>query len=120
MRDAKGDVVDLGRQIGLSVPTVKKMLLEIDNGNLEQVEQQLNIMARNRTMQLSIVAKGGALPSTGFGGVTPSAVLPPGPAPAPTVGVVNMALPAGWRGDPIAAVHETARRSGGLYRRAAR
>lgn len=46
--------------------------------------------------------------------------LPDGGGGEPSVTNVTMALPVGWRGDPLAAVHTTARRSGGYYRRVGR
>lgn len=119
VRDAKSDVVDLGKQIGLSVPDVKKMLLQIDNGNLEDVQRQLDIMARNRTMELSIIAKGGpgfGVPSPGGANPGPRAVLPP------AVSTVNVTqyLPRGFRGDALSQARSAARRSGGLYQRFSR
>jgi hypothetical protein len=38
----------------------------------------------------------------------------------PTVGVVNMRLPTGWRGDPLAEIHRTTRRAGRFYQRIGR
>lgn len=62
--DAQNQVIDLGRQIGLSIPETKHLQLLIDRGAIDQVEQELRILARNRTMQLSIITSGGsAIPS---------------------------------------------------------
>jgi hypothetical protein len=80
--DAKGDVINLGRQLGLSIPDVKKMLLEIDEGNMDQVERDLNVMARNRTMNLSIIARGGQGYSTRYN-PDGSINVNPGMAPSP-------------------------------------
>jgi methyl-accepting chemotaxis protein len=106
--DAKADVVELGRQLGISIPDVKRMLLLIDDQQIPLVEQQLAIMARNRTMTLSIVAAGGPGYGTGYAGnAGPRAVNPTTPVPAglgapapfaldagdPTVPAAGMAMP---------------------------
>jgi hypothetical protein len=97
--DAKGKVIELGQQIGLSVPETKKLLLLIDDHQIDEVERQLNIMARNRTMNLSIIASGGQgyaprNPSNG-GGSNPTMVpLPPAPAgPGADLGPAALAAP---------------------------
>lgn len=57
---AKSNVVDLGQQIGLSIPQVKDMLLQIDDGAIDQVEARLRTLTRNRQISIDIIAKGGA------------------------------------------------------------
>jgi hypothetical protein len=78
---AKEQVIELGRQLGLSIPEVQRMLLDIDDHEIDQVERELNIMARNRTMQLSIIAHGGTTGGSGYAGtgINPTA-LPPAPS----------------------------------------
>jgi hypothetical protein len=86
---AKDDVVRLGQQLGLSIPEVKKMLLQIDD-----VERRLDIMARNRTMNLSIIANGGQGYPSASGGSDfgPRSVRR---APAPAGPSSRRAAPAG-------------------------
>lgn len=93
---AKEQVLALGRQIGLSVPETKKLLLQIDDHQIDDVERQLNIMARNRTMNLSIIASGG----NGYVTQTkpPSSGAVPGMAP-----VGPEAFGVGVGADPFAA-----------------
>jgi hypothetical protein len=63
---AKSNVIDLGHQIGLSIPTVKSMLLQINDGAIDTVEGRLRVLTRNRTISLDIISRGGA----GYGGRT--------------------------------------------------
>jgi hypothetical protein len=115
---SKQHVTDLGKQIGLSIPTVKDMLLRIDSGDIDRVEQDLRILTRNRTMNLSIIANGGQPYVPRYGpGSGPQMVAPSAP-----VEVVNVTqhLPRGWRGNALAEARASARRSGGLYRRVRR
>jgi hypothetical protein len=97
----------------------RKAYVNAEATNVAQTEQTLASLARNRTMMISV----GLNPNYGaaLGPITsgPRSVNP-STAAAPAVGTVNMHLPAGWRGDPLAAVHDSARRSGRLYRRAGR
>src|SRR4029450_735810 len=44
----QNEVITLGRQVGLSIPETKRLLLMIDDHQIPEVEQALNIMARNR------------------------------------------------------------------------
>jgi len=112
VRSSKQDVVDLGKQIGLSIPDVKRMLLAIDDGDIDRVEQELRILTRNRTMNLSIITTGGQ----------PYVPRVPGGSNPQSVEVVNVTqnLPRGWRGDALGQARAAARRSGGLYRRSRR
>lgn len=112
---AKDQVITLGRQIGLSVPEVKSMLLQIDDGDIPEVERKLAILTRNRTMELSIIARGGNAFSSGYAGVGPTSMM----APAEVVNVTQH-LPRGYRGDALGDARKAARRSGGLYRRSRR
>lgn len=63
--DAKSKVIDLGQQLGLSIPQVKGMLLQIDDGDIDVVEGRLRTLTRNRTISLDIQSKGGAGFDTG-------------------------------------------------------
>jgi hypothetical protein len=59
--DTKREVGTYAKEVlGLPVERVTKILADIDAGKLDQVEQQLAILSRNRTVSVSIVAKGGA------------------------------------------------------------
>jgi hypothetical protein len=59
--DTKREVGTYAKEVlGLPVERVTTILADIDAGKLDQVEQQLAILSRNRTVSLSIVAKGGA------------------------------------------------------------
>lgn len=54
-------VIDYGDKIlGLPPERVTKMLADIDQGSMDRVQQQLEILARNRTVTLQIQQKGGA------------------------------------------------------------
>src|SRR4029453_12383039 len=94
--DAKREVITLGDQIGLSVPTVKSMLLKIDAGQIDDVERQLNIMARNRTMNLSIIASGA--PGYGTGPRDRGGLVGPGGALAAERRPEFVRLPGGEQG----------------------
>ena len=88
INDAKQDVITLGKQVGLSIPETKRLLLLIDDHQIDQVENELNIMARNRTMNLSIIANGGQ----GYSPRNPS--NPGAPTALAPVGVGARGLPA--------------------------
>lgn len=86
--DLKLSVIDYGKAVlGISPEQVTEFIAMIDQGQLDAVEAALNNLARNRTMSLDIVAKGGAgysnLPHFDKGGVVP------GPKGAPTLAVVH-------------------------------
>ena len=58
--DAKGEVIDyLSEVLKLPPERSTKILAAFDEGNMQFVEDQLAILSRNRTMSLSILAKGG-------------------------------------------------------------
>lgn len=58
--DLKLEVADYGREVlGLPEEQVTEFLAEIDKGNYYWVEQQLALLARNRTMRISIETRGG-------------------------------------------------------------
>ena len=85
----KKEVVAYGTELGAMPTEITTLLKLIDNGDIDAVEQRLNIMARNRTMQLSIVAKGGVgyvpigTPQFADGGVVP------GPRGSPVLAMVH-------------------------------
>ena len=60
---AKEQVIDFLAEV-LKLPPERstRILAAFDEGNLDFVEQQLAILSRNRTMNLSIVARGGTAP----------------------------------------------------------
>lgn len=59
--DTKIEVAKYAMEVlGLPPDAVTKILAEIDAGNLDAVERRLNILSRNRTISLDIIAKGGA------------------------------------------------------------
>lgn len=59
--DTKREVGTYAKEVlGLPVERVTRILADIDEGKIDQVERQLAILSRNRTMSLSIIAKGGA------------------------------------------------------------
>lgn len=59
--DTKIEVAKYGQEVlGLSPEKVTRILADIDAGSLDRVRNQLDILSRNRTMSLSIIAKGGA------------------------------------------------------------
>lgn len=57
---AKQKIIDLGQQIGLTPTEVKTLLTMTDNGSIEDVEQRLAILTRNRSANVDIIARGGA------------------------------------------------------------
>ena len=58
--DAKNELIDyLAEVLKLPPERSTRILAAFDQGNLEWVEQQLTILSRNRTMNLSIEARGG-------------------------------------------------------------
>jgi hypothetical protein len=97
MRDQELAVIGLQKQVieyaqavgGISPEQVTQISAYIDQGSLDVAEQMLTILARNRTMQLSIQAKGGELKfSTGGGwyiGAEGGTVPGPRGAPVPTI-----------------------------------
>jgi hypothetical protein len=67
--DTKREIATYAKEVlGLPVERVTKILADIDEGKLDQIERQLQILSRNRTMNLSIIAKGGAGYDLPFGG----------------------------------------------------
>ena len=52
----------------LPVERVTRIVADIDEGKIDQVERQLAILSRNRTVSLDIIAKGGIGYELGFGG----------------------------------------------------
>jgi IS5 family transposase len=65
---AKQKIIDLGQQIGLTPTEVKTLLTMTDNGSIEDVEQRLAILTRNRSANVDIIARGGAGYGDRFGG----------------------------------------------------
>lgn len=60
----KQSIIDVGQSVaGISPETTKKLLMEVDKGQLDDVQAQIETIRRNNVISLQIVAKGGA----GFG-----------------------------------------------------
>ena len=67
--DTKREVGTYAKEVlGLPVERVTQILADIDNGKLDEVERQLQILSRNRTISLDIIARGGVGYELGFGG----------------------------------------------------
>jgi hypothetical protein len=67
--DTKREVGTYAKEVlGLPVERVTKILADIDDGKLDEIERQLQILSRNRTISLDIIAKGGVGYELGFGG----------------------------------------------------
>jgi len=60
----KQGVIEYGKSIGLLPSEVKTLLTLLDNGQIDDVNRRLDIATRNRTMTLSILAKGGDIKVT--------------------------------------------------------
>jgi hypothetical protein len=118
-QDLKGKLTEyISTTQGVPQSIVTKIAADIDQGSLNRAEQELAILSRNRTMELSVIAKGGQAFGTNIGQNVPGPrALPPAP-----VEVINVTqhLPRGWRGNALAEARASARRSGGLYRRVRR
>jgi hypothetical protein len=64
-RDLKREVIDYGKEVlDLPLEHVTKLLAQIDAGAIAEVEAQLRVLTRNRTMNIDIQTRGGA----GYGG----------------------------------------------------
>jgi hypothetical protein len=55
----KQDVIAYGNQLGLLPDQITTLVELTDRGEIAEMENRLNIMTRNRTMQVSITARGG-------------------------------------------------------------
>lgn len=67
--DTKREVGTYAKEVlGLPIERVTRILADIDEGKIDQVERQLAILSRNRTVSLDIIAKGGIGYELGFGG----------------------------------------------------
>ena len=66
--DAKDRIIDLGKQIGLTPTEVETLLTMTDEGSIDEVERRLEILTRNRTINLDIIDNGGAGYGDRFGG----------------------------------------------------
>ncbi len=63
---AAGDVVGLGKELGL-LPDQVSVLVELaENGQIDELERRLTILTRNRQANIDIIERGGA----GYGGRT--------------------------------------------------
>jgi hypothetical protein len=83
-------VINYGKEVnGLPLEKVTSLKAELVAGELDRVENQLEILTRNRTVNLDIIAKGGA----GYGGTVPG--TPHAMGGAVTAGVT---YPVGERG----------------------
>lgn len=60
----QGDVLGLGKELGLLPDQVEVLIDLAENGQVDELERRLTILTRNRTMNLDIIARGGA----GYGG----------------------------------------------------
>lgn len=97
INNTKQAVIDYTTQIG-NVPDEKvtEYLALIDEGAYDEVQRRLDILTRNRTMELSITAKGGI----GFGSVVPGSAFHDG-------GVIGGPGPVGSEVPILAKVGET-------------
>ena len=62
------EVFDLGKQLGLLPDEVSVLIDLAENGQIDELERRLTILTRNRTMNLDIIARGGAGYGDRFGG----------------------------------------------------
>jgi hypothetical protein len=89
--EEKQAVIEYGQKI-LEIPLSRatQMIAQIDKGNLQLVEDQLETLTRNRTVNLQIIAKGGAGygPRVGVPGFASGGTVP-GPMGAPMLAVVH-------------------------------
>jgi hypothetical protein len=114
INDSKQKVIDLGEQLGLSLNQTTTLVAKVDKGELDAVEDQIEVLRRNNKINLEIVAKGGA----GYGAITgPGA----GPRMAPAAAsssstVVNVNMPRGSNGvDVVRQIAGQTRRNGRRY-----
>ena len=77
--DAREQVIELGSDV-LNLPKSHVTALQIlaDQGQFDELERRLAILTRNRTMNLDIIARGGA----GYGSLTPTPRAMGGPVSA--------------------------------------
>jgi uncharacterized phage infection (PIP) family protein YhgE len=127
----KADIIQLARDAKANPAEVSSTLDKIDRGDLAGVKADAESYYRNSPVQVQakITSINAALLPSGWpvtGGTNGAAVTRGvgGLAAAPmsfaeTVNVTQY-LPRGWRGDALVAARKAARRSGGLYQRAAR
>lgn len=122
-REQEQALIDLQQEladyvIGLEgIPEEQKttLLTLIDKGQFDLVESRLEWLTRDRTININGIVTGSDLRNALEGrGVSGTAA---GTRAVPEIGVVNMHLPAGWRGDPIRTVHSARRRTGRLFSR---
>lgn len=115
--DLKGDLLNVAEYANLNPVQIAALLKAVEAGDVQGV---LNMTQAELDKQENAVIIRSKLdrpgtfrpqPGAGGGGIVPTA------AGAPEIGVVNMLLPAGWRGDPVRAAHSTRRRAGRLYSR---
>jgi hypothetical protein len=57
---AAGDVVALGKELGLLPDEVSVLVDLAENGQIDELERRLTILTRNREVNLDIIARGGA------------------------------------------------------------
>lgn len=111
----KQDVIQMGEDLAANPVQVALALEAIERGDLDEVTRQVDEWYRNHPVPVTTHLVGpvfGVDPIPGYPGPQ-SLPLPDTPA----IGVVNMTLPAGWRGDPLRAAHAARRRTGRYYSR---
>jgi hypothetical protein len=112
--DLKGDLLNVAEYAKLNPVQIAALLKAVEAGDIQGVlnmtqaeldKQENAVMVRSKLDRPNPVG-------AGSGGGNNA-----GPRSVPDIGVVNMMLPAGWRGDPVRAAHSTRRRAGRLYSR---
>ena len=109
----KQSIIDAGEAVGKSPWQIQTELDKVDDGDMQTVKNDVEAWYRlypvTLASRLDRPGQGGG--TAAGGGTGPRAVE------VPTIGVLNMTLPAGWRGDPVRAAHVQRRRAGRYYAR---
>jgi hypothetical protein len=122
IRAIKQSIIDVAEAAGANPVVVAAQLESVNQNDLWVVAGEVTSYYQRNPIKLAtslarpLNIPPGYAPGTGGGGVFPTSAPPDGGG----VTNVSMTLPPGWRGDPLAAAHHTARRAGRLYNRVGR
>lgn len=124
VRELKRTILDLAESVHANPVQVETTLKAVDAGDYAAVARQVAAMSALNPVKLSAILVD---PATGRprqgsaagGGPVIQSVPGGGGGGAPVVNVTQY-IPRGWRGDALGAARAAAKRSGGLYMRAAR
>ena len=110
----KQTVIDMGEDLKRNPLEIATVLEQVDAGELGAVAREVE--AWYRAYPVTIASRLDR-PGQISGGLTGTSGAGPRSVDTPSIGVLNMTLPTGWRGDPIRAAHVARRRSGRYYAR---